>query len=76
MSRHLNIDPWFVRMPNNRLKMKRVSASAEKQFPRIYRLLYQESGASSICTILMMKQGCSLASAWAQVKKMFNEKPL
>ena len=69
----LQLDHWFTRMPNGRLRMKRVSIEREAQFPRAYRELLRARGWVGLTNQIMVETGCTLAQAWARVKTMVNE---
>lgn len=76
--RHLDTERWFYRQPNGKLRMKRVGAKGEEQFPRRYREVYQKaqnergSGAVQLVAALRDELKGNLDSAWSAVKKMFN----
>lgn len=73
--RHLNWEAWFDAMGGRVLRGKRVSAAAEAHFPKKYRQIYQQHGPSRLVKVLMEERHISLHEAWAEVKRMFNEKP-
>lgn len=80
MSAYLNTEPWFHEMPNGKLKLKRVSAAFEKQFPRQYRIIYRDAkNAGKLEAVVLVKHvraelaNNSLTDAWNKVKAMFND---
>jgi len=70
--RHLNLERWYYIQPNGKPRMKRVSAAAEKQFPREYRKVLADGNlfASILTKYIMDKEGLSLHDAWNKVKDM------
>lgn len=73
MSRYLKVDRWFDRTSTGTLRRKRVSAEREKQFCLRYRKVYQLEGASKLTKLVKDERGLSLAEAWSEVKRMFND---
>jgi hypothetical protein len=74
---HLKWSRWFDELtsPNGQryVRMKRVSAAREAQFPRELRRVYQQSGAVGLVKHVKARDGSQLADAWAAVKRMFND---
>lgn len=75
MGRHLQVDRWFDRLPTGTLRAKRVSAARAAHFPQALRRVYQERGTVALVRGVMLTQGGTLAQAWAEVKRLFNEEP-
>jgi len=71
--RQLNWDKWFTEGPNGNLKLKRVSASDELQFPKKYRTLVKESGLVSLINHLKKENKITLSEAWKKCKNMFGK---
>lgn len=76
---YLNKNRWFWRNSAGHWVRKRVSAVAEKQFSRRHRLTWQgpdkKGNAVALVKVIMEEKGMSLASAWDEVKWMFNNRP-
>lgn len=72
----LKIGRWFCqRVDNGKLQRVRVSAKAEAQFPLAYRKLYQQHGAVRLVQQVMADKDMTLAEAWEDVQRMFNDTP-
>ena len=72
MGKHLKTENWFIKQSTGTMKMKRVSAKAEQQFPRVYRSSYQQYGLPGLIRLVQNNFQCGLGEAWARVKMMFN----
>lgn len=76
---HLQTQRWFRRSSAGRWQRLRVSRALEAHFPLALRIVYQEaqnarqSGPSHLTRHLMDTRGLTLAEAWAEVKRLFNE---
>ena len=73
-SRNLKYSLWYDEMPSTgTLRLKRVSAEREKQFPREYRLILARRGPLALVTALRKNNAAlTLADAWNHVKTMLN----
>ena len=73
MGRHLNTERWYDIMPaTGKLRLKRVSAEKERQFPKHYRILLRDTNASTLTKAIMDAENLSLGQAWDHVRKMVN----
>jgi len=75
MGRLLNTHRWFdiVDKQSGAWRLKRVSAAAEKQFPKRYREVYAKEGGARLVKLLMVEKGWSMTQAWDEIKRMMNE---
>lgn len=85
MSRHLNRERWIstIHLKGREpfVRLKRVSKEMEEHFPKELRELFlraEEShgtGPSALVHHLQTTRNLSLAEAWAEVKRLFNDAP-
>lgn len=76
MGKFLREERWYDKMPTTgTLRMKRVSAKREEQFPLQYRAEYQQRGAVGLVKKIQQDRGCMLHEAWAIAKEMMNGEP-
>lgn len=72
-TKHLKWSRWYDRMPaTGKLRMKRVSAAKEAQFPKQYREILASGNAAKLVKHLMVEKQLSLSDAWSTVKQMVN----
>jgi hypothetical protein len=67
----LQLDRYYYRQPNGRLRLKRVSRQVEIRFPRPYRQALAQSPVEAV-KLLRDQQGLTLSQAWDRLKQMVN----
>lgn len=76
MGRHLKMENWFRRTSTQTWQRRRVSAVAEKFFPKAERELLQREGpAALVKAYLTANPTWELAQAWECVKTKVNTQP-
>ena len=69
---HLQLELWYDKTNLGNLRLKRVSAAREYQFPREYREMVARKGPAATTVYIMQKKQISLAEAWHNLKMMVN----
>ena len=68
------MDRWFYLQPNGRLRLKRVSAAAEAQFPRRFRRILADHGLVGL-TMAVRAEEANLKDTWNRIKAMIGRPP-
>lgn len=72
-TRHLKYSRWYDRLPSGTLRLKRVSAAREEQFPRPYRVILARNGPTALVAALLKEAPTMrISEAWNKVKLMVN----
>ena len=71
-SSRLKYSRWYDITSQGNMRIIRVSAKMEAQFPKKYRKTLRDLGAAAATKEIMLDKSLSLSAAWEELQKMVN----